>query len=163
MDNEDVPGAQAPLPQQQAAAGAQELSLQEELRLAEEPPEPVDFGPSCSTSRGRRTKSKPKNEDPTCTPDQEEQSADEAADTDSEADRHVILAQLVNERALTRQAAKKATDPNLRAVQEELAANNLKAQLKKATKELNNLQLTHTLTFIYTCPADRILTQHPIA
>ena len=29
--NEDIPGAQAPLPQQQPALGAQELSLQEEL------------------------------------------------------------------------------------------------------------------------------------
>ena len=96
---------------QQAAAGARELSLQEELRLAEEPPEPVDLGPSCSTARGRRTNSKPKNEDPTCTPDQEEHSADEAENADSGVDERVRLTQVVNERALTRQAAKKATDP----------------------------------------------------
>ena len=135
-DNEDVPGAQAPLPQQQAAVGAREISLQEEIRLAEEQPEPGDLGPSCSTTRGRRTNSKPKNEDPTCTPDQEEHSADEAENADSGVDERVRLTQVVNERALTRQAAKKATDPNLRAAQEELAASNLKAQLKKVTKEL---------------------------
>ena len=35
-DSEDTPGAQAPLPQQQPALGAQELSLQEELLQAEE-------------------------------------------------------------------------------------------------------------------------------
>ena len=133
--DEDIPGAQAPLPQQKPVVGAQELSLQEELLPAEELLEPVDLGPSCSTSRGRRAKAKAKQEDPSITPEEDEPSADAAADLDSEAADRVRLAQAVNERALTRQAAKKATDPSLRSLQDEFTNNTLKAQLKKVTKE----------------------------